>query len=176
MITQVILATVLSLTSLALLFVILMGIFYTIDAFLELPYVGAKKESIKTIIRLANIKKGETVIDLGSGDGRLLFEAAKSGAFGEGYEINPYMIILSKLKRSLKGFDQQVKIINHSFWKADLKIADVIFVYSLRSKMKKFEDFIYKNAAKGTRVIVNTNPFPNKKPAKSIGKIFLYIV
>lgn len=158
----------------ALLFVIVVGIFYAIDAFLELPYVGAKKESIETMMNLANIKKGETVVDLGSGDGRLLFEAAEKGGFGVGYEINPFMIFLSKLKRNLKGYDQEVKILNQSFWKADLKVADVILVYSLAKKMKKFEDFIWQNAPRGTRVIVNTNPFPTKKPTKSAGKIFIY--
>ncbi len=173
---EIIVALILIAVALALLFVILIGIFYVIDVFLELPYVGAKKESIKNIIDLAKIKKGETIVDLGSGDGRLLFEAAGVGAFAIGYEIHPFMIMLSTIKRSIKGYDQEVKIKKESMWNADLKIADVIFVYSLAKKMKKFEDFIYKNARPGTRIIVNTNPFPNKKPAKSSGKIFLYIL
>jgi cyclopropane fatty-acyl-phospholipid synthase-like methyltransferase len=160
----------------ALLFVVLMGIFYSIDFFLELPYVGAKKDSIENILKLANIKKGQTIIDLGSGDGRLLFEAAALGAFASGYEINPFLVFISRLRRKLKGLEDQVKIKDESMWKADLKIADVIFVYSLVKKMKKFEDFVYKNAKKGTRVVVNTNTFPDKKPAKTLGKIFLYIV
>ncbi len=161
--------------SLALLLVILLGIFYLVDVFLELPYVGAKKESIKNIIKLAGIKKGETVVDLGSGDGRILFESANLGAFAIGYEVNPFMIIISTLKRTLKGYDQEVKIKNKSMWTADLKIADVIFVYSLAKKMKKFEDFVFKNAKPGTRIIANTNPFPNKKPTKTLDKVFLYV-
>lgn len=153
-----------------------MGIFYAIDLFLELPYVGAKKDSINNILKLSNIKKGETVVDLGSGDGRLLFKVAALGAFAQGYEINPFLILISQLKRKLKGLDDQVKIKDESMWSSDLKVADVIFVYSLVKKMKKFEDFIYKNAKKGTRIIVNTNPFPGKKPQKVLGKIYLYKV
>ncbi|MEK7581410.1 MAG: methyltransferase domain-containing protein [Patescibacteria group bacterium] len=173
---QIVIGTVIILLVAALLFVILVGIFYCVDFFLELPYVGAKRESIKNLTKLAHIKKRETVVDLGSGDGRLLFEAASFGAFAVGYEINPFLIALSKLKRKLKGLDEQVKINAQSMWKADLKVADVIFVYSLAKKTKKFEDFIYTNAQHGTRVVVNTNPFPNKKPDKTEGKIFLYII
>lgn len=172
----IILGVILTIITIALLFVVLIGFFYAIDIFLELPYVGAKKESINNILKLASIKKGETVIDLGSGDGRLLFEVAALGAFAHGYEINPFLILISQLKRKLKGLGEQVKIKDESMWKADLKIADVIFVYSLVKKMKKFEDFVYKNAKKDTRVIVNTNPFPNKKPQKVFGKIYLYKV
>ncbi len=164
----------LTIITIALLLVVLMGVFYAIDLFLELPYVGAKKDSINNILKLAGIKKGETIVDLGSGDGRLLFEAARFGAFATGYEINPFLVLISQLKRKLKGLENEVKIKDESMWKADLKIADVIFVYSLVKKMKKFEDFVYKNAQKGTRVIVNTNPFPNKKPAKIKDKVFLY--
>ena len=162
--------------ALSLLLVIIMGIFYFIDLFLELPYVGAKKDSINNIMKLANINKGETIVDLGSGDGRLLFEVANLGAFAYGYEINPFLILISRLKKKLKRQDMQVTINNQSMWEADLKIADVIFVYSLVKKMKKFEDFVYKNAKKGTRVIVNTNPYPNKKPIRVEGKIYLYKV
>lgn len=173
---EILLGLILIIIAIALLLVIIMAIFFFLDAFLELPYVGAKKEHIEAIMKLSDIKKGETVVDLGSGDGRLLFEAASKGAFAVGYEINPFLIILSKIKRNLKGYNQEVKIINQSFWNADLKVADVIFVYSLKKKMKKFEDFVFKNATKGTRIIANTNPFPAKKPTKISGKIFIYKV
>jgi len=43
-----------------------------------------------------------------------------------------------------------------------------------RKTMPKFEDFVYKNAKRGTRIIVNTNPFSNKKPQKAENGIFLY--
>ena len=63
-----------------LLLVIVLFFFTVFDLFLELPYVGAKREMVSTIVKLAQIEKGETVVDLGSGDGRLLIAAAKKGA------------------------------------------------------------------------------------------------
>jgi|SRR3989344_4429482 len=146
------------------------------DLFLDLPYVATDKKKIQTIIKLANIKKGQTVVDLGSGDGRLLFAAAKKGAKAVGYELNPLLIALTLIHTKLKGLGNQVWVQKQSLWKADLKVADVIFVYSLKRDMQKFEDFIYKNAKKGTRIVVNTNSFPNKKPQKQENGIFLYVI
>ena len=159
-----------------LLFVIVTAAFYILDLFFELPYVTTDRKKIDTILEFANIKKGETIVDLGSGDGRLLFASANCGAMPIGYEINPALIALTIFHAKLKGLEKQITVKNESLWKADLKVADVIFVYAYRKTMKKFEDLVFKNAKKGTRIVVNTNPFPNKKPIKSENGIYLYIV
>lgn len=163
-----------------LLLLILVGFFiYIFDAFLELPYVATKKSKVSTIIELANIQKKETAVDLGSGDGRLLFAAADKGAFAIGYEVNPMLVLISRVHAKIKGLADRVSVRKTSLWKADLKSADVIFVYARQGTMKRMEDFIYINAKKGSRVAVNTDltkPFPTKKPIKTKNGIFLYRV
>ena len=171
---QIFVGAILVIIALVLLFVILVGIFYSIDLFLDLPYVATQRNKIETIIKLAQIKKGETAVDLGSGDGRLLFASAKKGAKAIGYELNPFLIALTLIHTKLKGLGNEVWIERKSMWTADLKVADVIFVYSLKKHIKKFEDFVFQNARPGTRIIVNLHPFPDKKPAKSKNGIFLY--
>lgn len=173
---EIIIGLILTIVIALLLFVILAGVFFILDLFFELPYISTKQEKLEIIEKLAQIKKGETVIDLGSGDGKLLFLAAKHGAKAVGYEVNPVLIAVTLLRTKLKGLTNLVSVQKQSFWEADLKVADVIFVYAFRKTMKKFEDYIYKNAKKGTRVIVNTNPFPNKKPIKSTNEVYLYKV
>src|SRR3989344_2148859 len=173
---SVVIALILIIIAALLLFVIVIGAFFAIDIFLDLPYVGTKKEKIETIIKLARIKNNETIIDLGSGDGRLLLAAAARGAYAIGYELNPFSVLVSRLHAHLEGHAENVMVYRQNMWQADLKVADIIFVYSLKSKIKKFEDFIYKNARPGTRFIVNTNPFPHKKPVKVENGIFLYKV
>ena len=189
----IIISVLLLLIIFLLLFVIITFFLFAIDLFLDLPYVATKKEKIGTIIRLANIKKGETVVDLGSGDGRLLFAAAKSGVHAVGYEINPFLIVFTKVKayflfpschcgeRSDSRIDSgqarmtgSVIVKRQNLWKANLKIADVIFVYGRKKTMQKFEDFVFQNAKRGARIVVNTNAFPKKKPLKSENEIFLY--
>ena len=173
---QIVAGALIVMVFILLLAVIIMGIFYTVDLFFELPYVGAQKSRMETIMKFASIKKGETVVDLGSGDGRLLYAAAEQGAKAVGYEINPFLIALTLVRTKLKGLSNNIWIERQSLWKADLKVADVILIYAKRKTMPKFEEFIYKNAAKGTRIVVNTNPFPTKKPEKTENGIFLYKV
>src|SRR3989344_5907578 len=173
---QFFIGAILIIIPLVLLLIILIGVFYTIDVFLDLPFVATNRHQIETIIKLASIKKNETVIDLGSGDGRLLFAAARVGAKSIGYELNPFLIALTLIHTKLKGLGNQVWLERQSMWKADLKVADVIFVYSLKKSIQKFEEFVYKNARPGTRIVVNLHPFPNKKPVKVGNNIYLYQV
>ena len=173
--------------------------------------MATKKNKATTIIELAYIKPGETAVDLGSGDGRLLFASAQKGANAIGYELNPLLVLLTRVKAyflSLRGprsvymnvgrgnlkpgsdrrghkYDLattswgSVKVYRSDLWKAELKKADVIFVYARQGTMRRMEDFVFKFAKKGSRVIVNTDltkPFPTKKPLKSQNGIFLYKV
>ena len=85
-----------------LLFVIILFLFLLFDAFLDLPYVATQSRKIEIIMKFAQVKKGETIVDLGSGDGRLLFACAKKGARAIGYEINPLLIFLTLLHAKLK--------------------------------------------------------------------------
>ena len=198
---QIVVAPLLIIVVLLLLFVILTFFMLVFDLFLDLPYVATDRKKIATIIKLANIKKGQTAVDLGSGDGRLLIESAKKGARAIGYEINPFLIAVTRIKaflmslrsRACRGRSnlkreiapsrkaglamtgwEEIVVKRQNLWKADLQVADIIFVYGRKKTMQKFQDFVYQNAKKGTRIIVNTNPFPIKQPIKSENGIFLY--
>jgi len=137
--------------------------------------VATRREKIATIIKLAQIKPGETVIDLGSGDGRLLLASAQKGARAIGYEINPFLVLLTQVRTRRKSRGEVI-IKRQNLWKANLSIANVVFVYGRKKTMQKFEDFVYKNAKKGISIVANTNPFPNKKPQKIENGIYLYKV
>lgn len=173
---SIIAGLLLTIASLMVLFVLVIGIVFLFDLFLELPYVGTRRSKIKTILDLSKIKEGETLVDLGSGDGRLPIEAAKRGAHGIGYEINPFLVFVTIIHAKLRGVGDYVKVYQTNLWKADLAVADVVLVYAMRKTMPRFEEFIYKNCKKGTRIVVNTNPFPGKKPEKEKDGVYLYKV
>jgi len=176
---EIIAITIVILVTILLIILILALALFSVGLFFELPYVATNNDKVKIIIKLADIKKGETAVDLGSGDGRLLYAAAQNGANAIGYELNPLLVIITIIFAKLKGLSNLVTVKKQSFWDADLKHADVVFVYGRRHTMKRFEDFIYKNCKKGTRVTVNSDktiPFPNKKPLKVDNGIFLYKV
>ncbi|MBI2598779.1 50S ribosomal protein L11 methyltransferase [Candidatus Curtissbacteria bacterium] len=173
---QILIATLLIVIMLLLLFIIVGFFFFLFDIFLELPYVATKRHKIETIIKFAQIKPGQTVVDLGSGDGRLLIASAAKGANAIGYEINPFLIGITLVHAKIKGLADHLKVYKSNLWKSDLAVADVVFVYGRKKTMQKFQDFVWQNAKKGTRVIVNTNPFPTKKPIKEKNAVYLYKV
>jgi 16S rRNA A1518/A1519 N6-dimethyltransferase RsmA/KsgA/DIM1 with predicted DNA glycosylase/AP lyase activity len=84
-----------------------------------IPFVVSTDERTHTIIKLLNPKPGEKIVDLGSGDGKLLFEIAKYGSIVTGYEINPYAYYLSKIRSKKLGL-KNVKIYRKNFFDADL--------------------------------------------------------
>ncbi|MBI2326868.1 hypothetical protein HYU92_00970 [Candidatus Curtissbacteria bacterium] len=199
---QIIIIIFLFLIILLLLYLLIIFLLFAFDAFLELPYVATRRDKISTIIKLASIKKGDTVIDLGSGDGRLLFAAAKKGAHAIGYELNPLLVMFTRFKAGLLGYSSSerqrveksliissrqartikkgtITIKRQDLWEADLSSANVIFVYGRAKTMPRFEKFVYQNAKRGARIIVNTDktiPFPTKNPTKAENGFYLYKV
>ena len=69
-------------------------------------YYPTKKSTIKQILSLANINSKDTLIDLGSGDGRILIAAAKLGIYSIGYEINSLLVWKSRNIISKHGLDK----------------------------------------------------------------------
>ena len=101
--------------------------------------------------------------DLGSGDGRILIEFAKKGAIAEGYEINPVLVFIARMKIRRLGLEKKARVFWKSFWREDLSQYKVITVFGIDYIMKRMEKKLYKELSRGSRIIVNLFPFPNKK-------------
>jgi len=136
--------------------------FYMTLAFITgAPYVPSTTTVSEIMIKLAHIKKGETVYDLGSGDGRLLFLASRLGATAVGLEINPYLVLLSNIKAFFSPQRKTVRTYWKNFWRADFRKADVVFVYLLPWRMKQLETKLLEEMKPGSRVVSNSFIFPN---------------
>jgi hypothetical protein len=150
-------------------------LFYLCIAFLTgAPYVPSNKNASESMICLATIKKGKKIVDLGSGDGNLLFRSARLGASVTGYEINPFLVILTLLRTLFSPYKKQVSIYWRDMWKANISDADVVFVYLLPWKMKKLEEKLFTEMKKGSLVVSNSFIFPDKKPETSDTKNHIY--
>jgi SAM-dependent methyltransferase len=119
------------------------------------PFVPTKTPAADAMVRLSGIKNGDVVYDLGSGDGKLLLLAAKKGARAIGYEINPLLVFFA----NLRGARTKWK----NFWNADIRDADIIFIYLLPWKMKRLADKLKKDLRPGTTVVSNSFIFPGWK-------------
>jgi len=121
---------------------------------------------------LADLKPGQTIIDLGSGDGRLLKAAAKRGLNAIGYEINPYMYLIS-LAATFR-YRRRVKIHLADFWTAKLPEADVIYVFLLPKLMSKLDAKLTAELTRPTTVISLAFEIPTRRPNANIGSVRSY--
>lgn len=127
------------------------------------PFVPSDNKTAHAMVTLAGIKKGMTVYDLGSGDGRLLFLAAKKGATAVGYELNPVLAFYTKVRALFSPYRKNIIVHCKNFWNADISDADVIFVYLLPWHMEHLAAKLKKEARKGTYVVSNSFIFPDWK-------------
>jgi hypothetical protein len=128
------------------------------------PFVPTKKEKHHLMLKMAKINKNSQVYDLGSGDGRFVFAAAKQGAKKSiGYELSVPIYVFTKLK-SL--FYKNADIRYKNFWKdvKNFSDADVIFCFLLVKPMDRFEKEIWPELKPGCLVISNIFRLPNQKP------------
>ncbi len=138
------------------------------------PYVPSNTTASKAMIRLAKIKKGTRVYDLGCGDGRLLFQAAKLGAIASGCDINPFLVLFIHLKALILNQSSSVTAQWRDMWKADISKSDVVFVYLLPWKMKQLQTKLLKELKPGTLVISNSFIFPSWKPTNEDKNAHVY--
>lgn len=135
---------------------------YYIIAFLSgAPYVPTTDQTAKSMITLAQLQKGDTVYDLGSGDGKLLLLAAKKEVKAVGIEINPILVAFTRLRILISPYRTQVSVRWQSFWKTDMSEADVLFIYLLPLRMERLETLLMHKLHKGTIVVSNSFIFPH---------------
>jgi len=118
----------------------------------------------KKMMEMAGVRKGETVYDLGCGDGRLLIEASKKyGARAVGIEVCPPVYWLARFRIWLSG--ARVRLLRQDVRRADFSDADVVFCYLLPGHMKKLEN-AFRQLKKGSRIISHQFEIPGWTPAE----------
>ena len=137
--------------------------------------IPSRRLTIQSILRLAEIKPGQRLFDLGSGDGRILFAAAKQGAQATGFEINPFLVWYTRVRAWLAR-ETRVAVVHSDFWKSDISEADVITVYLVPLAMARLKEKVEQELRPGTKVISAVYPFPDWTPAERDGKAYLYVV
>ena len=137
--------------------------------------VSSTKEKIKKIVDLSGAKAGQTVIDLGSGNGELLIALANTGATVIGYEINPLLVTTAKKNIKEAGIHGRATVFCGNLWNQNLKNFDVVVAYPMKHMMKKLEEKFEKELKTGTKVVLNYFALPTWKPEKVEDNVYLYI-
>jgi precorrin-6B methylase 2 len=118
------------------------------------PYVPTPQEVVDRMLELAQVKKGDVVYDLGSGDGRIVVTAAKKyGVKAIGFEIDPERIKESHENIKKAGVGQLVEIRQQDIRTVDLSQASVLTMYLLPEVNLMIRPNIWKHMKPGSRVV-----------------------
>ena len=95
------------------------------------PYVQTPMEIVERMLRMAEVHTGDYVIDLGSGDGRIVIEAAKRGARGLGVDLDPSLVNLATRNAKQASVGDKARFEVRDIFETDLARASVITMYLL---------------------------------------------
>ena len=102
------------------------------------PYVPTLDAQGRAALDLLGLKPGQTLLELGSGDGKVLVLAAQAGLNAVGIELNPFLVIVSWLRT--RRYRKQVRIIWGDFWQVKWPECDGVFVFLLDRFMPKLDE------------------------------------
>ena len=123
----------------------------------DVIYVPTPHEVVDDMLRLANVRKGDVLYDLGSGDGRIAIAAAKKfGIKAVGIDIDPERIREANENAKRNGVTNLVTFRNEDLFKANFSEASVVTLYLLQSLNVKLLPRLKAELKPGTRIVSNT--------------------
>jgi len=133
------------------------------------PYVNSPARVVDRMLDLASIRPGETVYDLGCGDGRILIEAVqKFKAKAIGIEISPKIVAEARSHIKKAGVADRAQVIQGDLLETDLTGADVVTIYLATSLNEELRPRLEKFLKPGARVVSHDYAVPGWKPAQVV--------
>lgn len=136
------------------------------------PYLPTLKDRAEDAFTLLDLQPGQTLLELGSGDGRVLRMAAKKGIKGIGYELNPLLVWYSQIANW--RYRKLITFKCRNYWQVTLPPCDGIYVFLLDKYMPKLDRKITEEITRPVKVISFAFKIPGKKPVKVRKGLFLY--
>ena len=144
------------------------------------PYIPSTVLNVDEMLRLAEVRPGDVVYDLGSGDGRIVITAAKEwGARGVGVEIDGKLVAQSRESAKREGVAERVSFREGDVFKADLRDATVVTMYLLTSLVERLQPKLFAELRPGTRIVAHDYGFAGWKPDRTVNvskSFHLYVV
>jgi len=129
------------------------------------PFVGSPIAVVERMLELANLKPGEVLYDLGSGDGRVLIAAAqKYQAKAIGVELSERLVKLSQERIKQEGLEAKCSVIHGNLLDVDIANADVVTVYLMRDSNDILRPKLEASLKPGARVVSHDFEIRGWKP------------
>ncbi len=131
------------------------------------PFVPSPSTVVEYMLKLAGLKSGEVLFDMGSGDGRTVIMAAKTfGARGVGIELREDLAKKALASIHEGGLDDRVTIVNDDMFNVNLTAADVVYLYLTTSANEKNKPQLERDLKKGARVVSHDYEVVGWRPEK----------
>lgn len=136
------------------------------------PYLPTMRRQLDGALDMLDLKPGQTLLELGSGDGRVLLSAAKRGLQAVGIELNPVLVLVSYIVTW--KYRKQVRIIWASYWGPPWPKADAIFTFMLPKYMAKLDKRIEQWRDGQTKLASFAFTIPEREAVQERAGVYLY--
>ncbi len=143
------------------------------------PWVPVSKSTARKMLELAQVTHEDTLLDMGSGDGRIIIMAAKEfGATALGIEADPLRVLWSRSVIRLRRLKDNVSVIWGNFFAQTLPDVTVVTVYQGQAINKRLKKKLSSDLKRGTRVVSYSFPFDGWTPVETQKNphLYLYII
>ena len=135
----------------------------------DVIFVPTPHETVAAMLKLGEVKTGDVLYDLGSGDGRIPIAAAKQfGVKGVGIDIDPQRIKEANANAKEAGVTNLVTFRQEDLFQADFREATVVTLYLLPSLNEKLRPRLLEQLKPGTRIVSHAFPMGDWQPEKTV--------
>ncbi|XP_036608517.1 ATP synthase subunit C lysine N-methyltransferase [Trichosurus vulpecula] len=134
-----------------------------------LPFVPATSNQIENVLKMLRCRSG-SLVDIGSGDGRIVIAAAKEGFRAVGYELNPWLVWYSRYRAWREGVHNAAKFYVSDLWKVSFSQYTNVVIFGVPQMMPQLEKKLQLELEDDARVIACRFPFPHWIPDHITGE------
>lgn len=134
-----------------------------------LPFVPATTKQIANVVKMLHCRRG-SLVDIGSGDGRIVIAAAKEGFTAVGYELNPWLVWYSRYRAWREGVQDSAKFYISDLWKVTFSQYSNVVIFGVPQMMLRLKEKLALELEDDARVIACRFPFPGWTPDHVTGE------
>ena len=129
----------------------------------DVVWVPTSPQMVEKMLDAAKVTASDLVMDLGSGDGRMVIAAAKRGARAIGVEYTPDMVEHARQNARAAGVDGKATFVRGDMYEADISKATVLALFLLPENLDRLKDK-FLALSPGTRIVLNTYQITGWEP------------
>jgi hypothetical protein len=152
--------------------VIILVLLFGFVVFVGPPYLPTMRKQADAALDMLDLQPGQTLLELGSGDGRVMLAAAARGWKVIGIELNPVLVVFSYLLTW--KYRKQVRLVWGSYWGAPWPRADAVFTFMLPKYMTTLDERMEKWRPTAIKLASFAFAIPNKEPIETRDGVYLY--